>query len=103
VTWLEDAPEHALLRTRTDGPTALVLADEWAPGWTARVDGAPVPVLPTLLTLRGVALPAGEHTVRFEYRTPRLLAGALSTLAGLILALLLVLGDRLVAFRRMAR
>ncbi|HVP59248.1 MAG TPA: hypothetical protein VMT11_01685 [Myxococcaceae bacterium] len=94
VTWLEDAPERSVLRTRTDGPTALVLADEWAPGWTAAVDGVPAPVRPTLLTLRGVDLPPGEHSVRFEYRTPRLVPGALATLGGLLLALALLALER---------
>ena len=95
VRWVEDVPERVVFRTRTDRPTALVLADEWAPGWTAAVDGAPVPVRPTLLTLRGVELPPGEHTVQFEYRTPRLLPGLVAGCTGLLLALVLLGLDRL--------
>jgi uncharacterized membrane protein YfhO len=84
-----------VLGTRADRQTALVLADEWAPGWTASVDGIPAPVRPTLLTLRGVELPPGEHTVRFEYRTPRLLPGLVASCSGLLLALVLLGLDRL--------
>ena len=93
--WVEDAPERVVLRTRSDRTTALVLADEWAPGWTATVDGAPAPMWPTLLTLRGVEVPPGEHTVRYEYRTPRLTPGLVATCGGLLLALALLGLDRL--------
>jgi len=95
VHWVEDAPERVVLRTRSDRTTALVLADEWAPGWTATVDGAPAPMWPTLLTLRGVEVPPGEHTVRYEYRTPRLTPGLVATCGGLLLALALLGLDRL--------
>ena len=95
VRWVEDAPERVVLRTRSDRTTALVLADEWAPGWTATVDGAPAPMWPTLLTLRGVEVPPGEHTVRYEYRTPRLTPGLVATCGGLLLALALLGLDRL--------
>jgi hypothetical protein len=94
VAFVEDHPERVVLKTRSAAPAALVLADEYAPGWTALVDGTPVPVLPALLTLRAVALPPGEHVVRFEYRTPRLVPGLLCSSLALALALLLPLLER---------
>ena len=36
-------PDHPSWRVTTDAPGLLVVADTWMPGWTARVDGVPVP------------------------------------------------------------
>ncbi len=87
VTWLENHPERIRLRVQSDGPTALVLTDEYSPGWTARVDNVRVPIHPTLLAVRGVEVPRGDHQVTFEYRTPRLAWGMTSSLLGLLLGL----------------
>jgi hypothetical protein len=73
-----DAPARAL----------LVLADAYYPGWKATVDGQPVRIRRTNYALRAVAVPAGGHVVRFEYRPLSLAIGAsLSavTLVGLVI------------------
>ena len=49
-------------------PGVLVLHDLYYPGWTAKVDGAAVPVLRTNLIFRGVAVPPGHHTVEFSFQ-----------------------------------
>jgi hypothetical protein len=63
-------------------PGLLVLADSYAGGWRARVDGEPAPILPTNHLFRGVPVPAGRHRVRFEYRPWSLRIGAAMSLAG---------------------
>ncbi len=69
-----------LLATAEDA-AVLVIADAYFRGWTAKVDGAPAPVLPTNHAFQGVPLTAGEHQVLLEYRTPLLpLGGTLSVL-----------------------
>ena len=45
----------------------LLLADMFYPGWHAQVDGVPTPIYRANVSLRGVALPKGQHTVRFWY------------------------------------
>jgi len=60
--------EQVVLRVETDRPGFLVLADAYYPGWEARVDGIPAPILPTNLLFRGVQVPPGEHRVVFTYR-----------------------------------
>jgi hypothetical protein len=62
-----------------DEPGYLVLADLHYPGWQATIDGHPAPILALGLpqrdrgagvspALRVVALPLGQHAVRFVYR-----------------------------------
>jgi len=55
----------------------LVLADQWAAGWTADVDGQPNEIIRTNHALKGVVLPAGKHTIVFRYDPPGLRAGLL--------------------------
>jgi len=62
-------------------PGLVVLADTYASGWTATVDGAQAPILATNHLFRGVPAPAGTHRVRFEYRPRPLVIGAALTLA----------------------
>jgi len=66
----------------------LVLHEQWARGWEARVNGAPVPLARADHAYRAVLLPAGEVVVEFEY-APRSLQWGL-TLALLALAAVLV-------------
>ncbi len=53
--------------TECDGPCLLILAQPWAPGWRARVDGAPAPVVRTNVAGLGVVAPAGRHTIELDY------------------------------------
>jgi uncharacterized membrane protein YfhO len=50
-----------------DTPGLLVRSETWAPGWQVRVDGQPAALLRVDCALQGVALPAGQHQVDFEY------------------------------------
>jgi uncharacterized membrane protein YfhO len=66
------------------------VTDEYAEGWTASLDGQSVEIYPTLLSVRGVEVPAGQHRVEFFYRTPRFTLGLLLSLLGLASGLGLV-------------
>ena len=59
-----------------------VFIEQFADGWSARVDGRPTPVLRANLVGRAVRLPAGLHTVEMSYRVPGLTAGAALSLLG---------------------
>jgi hypothetical protein len=61
----------------------IVLADTYAPGWRAFVDGEEAPIHPVNHLFRGVALEAGAHRVRFEYRPRSVLVGAAVSLGAL--------------------
>lgn len=59
--------EDQHVQIEATGPGTLVLADSWYPGWTATVDGAPVPILRADLLFRAVDIPAGTHRVSFDF------------------------------------
>ena len=60
----------------------LLLADTYYPGWTVTVDGRPAPLYRADISIRGVPVPAGTHTVHFAYDAPGLAAGeAISVVA----------------------
>jgi hypothetical protein len=61
------AAEEVVVRTESEQPAVLVLSDAFYPGWRAQVDGEDAPIHPANVLFRGVALPAGEHTVVFTY------------------------------------
>jgi hypothetical protein len=70
------------LTAQMDRPGWLVLGDVNYPGWQVTVDGRPAPLYTAYYILRAVPLPAGAHTVRFEFRPGSvLLGGALSGIA----------------------
>jgi len=66
-------------------PGLLVLNESYFAGVEASEDGKPLPVYPANHVVRAVPLPAGRHVVRFEYRTPGLAAGAVTSAAAVVL------------------
>jgi hypothetical protein len=69
-----------------DAPTQdlLVVAETWDPGWSARVDGQPVPVEPAAGLLLGVPVAPGAGRVELRYHSDGFAAGAVLSLLGLI-------------------
>jgi hypothetical protein len=83
------------VHTAAEGAAVLVLADNDFPGWRAEVDGRPAPLLQAYGGLRAVALPAGDHVVRFEYRPDSIrIGGPVSLAAAVIVAALFVYDGR---------
>jgi hypothetical protein len=60
----------------------LIDADAYYPGWRATVDDHEVEILQVYGALRAVSIPAGRHTVKFQYRPMSVIAGFILTLAG---------------------
>jgi hypothetical protein len=81
-------PDLLELEVQSTG-AELVVNEAWHPGWSALVDGRPVPLERVNLAVRGVQLPPGAHRIELRFRTPGLAAGAaisLCTVLGVVLA-----------------
>ncbi len=75
-------------------PSVLVLNEAYARGVQATENGAELPVFRVNHLARGVSLPPGEHTVRFEFHTPGLAAGLTLGAVGWALTLALATWQR---------
>jgi hypothetical protein len=91
----EPDPETIVLEARLNRPGYVLVSDTFYPGWTATVDDAPKDVHPADLLFRAVAVPSGRHKIVMRYASPWLSAGEILSVLGLLLALLLIAGERL--------
>ncbi len=82
------APRHLVYRTEADAPAVLLVNDRWHPDWQVRIDGQPATLLRANHIMRAVAVPAGTHTVTFDFNPAAgTLYVSIATLAaGLLLA-----------------
>lgn len=81
--------------TTSGGGGLLVLSDQYYPGWQATVDGKSADIVRTDTAFRGVCVPSGDHTVRFEYRPLSFYAGVVITgVSWLVWLVLAVIGWR---------
>lgn len=56
------------LRVDASGPAFLVSSETYYPGWHAEIDGQPSPIILTNVAFRGLAVPAGTHTVTMRFQ-----------------------------------
>ncbi|MBW3628955.1 MAG: hypothetical protein KY464_06620 [Gemmatimonadetes bacterium] len=91
----EYEPDRVVVRSRANRPALLVLADNMYEGWKATLDGTPADIHLVNHTFRGVVVPAGDHTVEFNFEPGDLRLGlyiyiaTLAALAGYTVFLLL--------------
>jgi len=71
-------PDRVEIEAELSHAGFVVLTDTSDPGWHARIDGAPAPVLTANVAFRAVAVPAGRHRIEMWY-WPRALTVGLAT------------------------
>ena len=86
------------VRTKSTRAGFLVTSDAYYPGWHATIDGRDVPLSRADYAIRGVMVPAGEHTVRFDYRPRSFYLGAGLSLISMLLLSALAVGARAFGF-----
>ena len=80
------------LSDRAPSGSALVVSENYFPGWKAKVDGRDAPVGRADYTLIGVQLPAGGRMVELTFDDPAYERGKLVTLFALALTAMLIGG-----------
>jgi hypothetical protein len=88
VTITEYAADTVRLDLDAGAPGLLILSDGYYSAWQARLDDEPTEIYVADGALRAVAVPAGRHTVAFQYASAALPVGAAIT--GLTLLALMV-------------
>ena len=73
------------VRTASTTPVFLVTSDVYYPGWHATVDDQPAKLYRADYAFRGVAVPAGQHLVKFRYHPSRFYLGAGVSLTSLLI------------------
>ncbi len=86
VLIVEDEPEKLAIRVESQEPGHLVLADAFAPGWTAEVDGERAEIVRANGLFRAVRIGAGGGTVTMRYAPASVRIGGWISLAALVLA-----------------
>lgn len=69
-------------------------------GWKAFIDGKEAPIAKVNYTLRGMAIPAGKHTIEFRFEPASYTTGNTITMITGVLSILLVLGGCLMLWRK---
>jgi uncharacterized membrane protein YfhO len=73
------------VETVSQAPAFLVTSDVYYPGWQATIDGEYAQLFQTNYALRGLPVPAGTHTIRFDFKPLSLHQGASISVASLLL------------------
>jgi hypothetical protein len=80
--WLSNDPDRVVVEVDTVAPGLLVIADTWMPGWSAKVDGRPAPILRGNHAQRVIPLRrAGRQRIVMSYEAPGLALGFAITFA----------------------
>jgi len=87
-------PQDVTVAVSADAPGYLYLADQYAPGWRAEVNGTATEILRANHAFRLVAVPAGRSQVVFRYRPLSLRLGGLVSLATALLIVLVWVRSR---------
>ncbi len=80
--------------------SALVVSENFYPGWTATVDGKSTPTARADYSLIGLALPTGAKSVSLRFDSAPYHSGRLITLGALVLTLVLIVGGLVTDRRR---
>lgn len=81
-------------------PGIVVMADIYYPSWKVTVDGTPAVLLRADHALRAVAVPAGQHQVRLQFKDATFARGRAISLAAKVVIVLGLAGAAWLGRRR---
>ncbi len=70
VTFANYSPQRFELKAEATSPAVLLVNDRFDRDWRVTVDDKPAQLLRANFIMRGVEVPSGTHTVRFEFKPP---------------------------------
>lgn len=77
-------PNAMTMEVEANRPAYLVVSEIFYPGWNAYIDGRQTEVFRTDYSLRGLAVPAGIHTVEMKFEPAPLYRGAAISFVALL-------------------
>ena len=90
-------PNKLVYQSESDAEGFAVFSEIYYPhGWVARIDGEETPILRTNYILRGLYIPAGQHTIEFSFEPKIYSYGNMITTTSTLLLMLLVIGTILI-------
>jgi hypothetical protein len=99
VDALSYSAEAVTVRATSGREAFLVLTDPYFPGWVARLDGKPTPMLRADYLFRAVVVPPGTHTVTFAFEPGSIALGAIVSLLAFGVVLVVAAGHALASTR----
>jgi hypothetical protein len=78
-------PNRALIKVSAASDAVLVMSDTLMPGWTARVDGRPTPMVHADHVMRALPVQKGEHLVEMTYLPGGFVTGAVISAVTILL------------------
>jgi hypothetical protein len=85
VSAIDTKPGFWKFAVKTSQDAFLFLSQSNYPGWTAKIDGTPTKIYQADYLFQAVYVPAGEHTITFEFSSRPLIIGSILTIIGLSL------------------
>jgi hypothetical protein len=93
ITLTEYATKRLTFTSKSNVAAPVVFSEIYYPeGWICRVDGQEVPVFRANYILRGIEVPAGEHTIEWSFEPASYKKGVTVNYIGSISLLIFVLG-----------
>ncbi len=101
ITLTSYAPNELVFQSQASGERLAVFSDiYYDKGWEVTIDGEPAEYIRVNYLLRGLRLPAGEHTITWTFTPTSYYTGKTISLAGSILFLLVILGSLYMGYRQ---
>lgn len=102
ISLIKNLNDHITYHSNTTKAQFAVFSEIYYPnGWKAFIDGKETPVVKVDYALRGLNIPAGDHTIQFDFAPASYILGdTLSLIAGIISLIALVICAFLL-FKRM--
>jgi hypothetical protein len=68
VTYESYAPKRIVQKVSANTPSLLLMNDRHHPDWQVSIDGKPAKLLRCNFVVRGLQVPAGQHTINWEFK-----------------------------------